>query len=278
MHYKVMCSALSCCNKNSIWNKPTCKIIGNILFFLSAPIVSILIIIGFIIVAGILFAFSSAIMGAMITIIQIIAFITIITGLDPDGKINNFLYDKEGNLFAYGLDVLLNYQIHQYNHIFIAFFGMIGGCIVVLLIFCIIMYVVYLFIRDIKKYKKDVYKQNSCIFMFIMILTYVILAIIPLLLTLIGGIISGVIILLDWSPIGNIDNHAIYNTTVISVSNYYDTTYVIGISVGIVAIIVIPILIIILLLKCCITGCNKDFNETYYDIEAGEIYKVEKEL
>lgn len=110
--------------------------------------------------------------------------------------------------------------------------------------------------------------------MFIMILTYVILAIIPLLLTLIRGIIYGVIILVDWSPIGNIDNHAIYNTTIITRSNYYEEAYVIGISVG----IVIPILIIILLLKCCITGCNKDFNETYYDIEAGEIYKVEKEL
>lgn len=272
MNLKIIFNSLNCYNKNSIWYKPTCKVLFDVTCI---PIFGFF---GAMALCAIIFIVIAAIAGIIITIVQIGALITVVTGLDFDGKIYYFLYHDKENAFLGCFNKLLNYDTSSYVDLFFVFFIAIGACWTFIVLICLITYIIGIFIRDIFLHGRNVYKQPSFLYACIMIITYFTLAILPLLFTFIYGIGKGIIVLFDWSRIGNIDNHTLYNDAMNNITwdkinNYYDYTIIFGMIIGVISIIIIPLLITCLLLRCCIRGLSKDVTETYQDLEAGERHK-----
>lgn len=273
--------AFSCWNKTSIWYKPTCQCLiifcfGLIFVFpivLFIPICSIIII-------GVLIGGYA---GFVITIEQIISYITVITGFDYDGKIYEELYNIKKNSFAKYLNILINYQSESYDEIIVSSFLAFGGVLAILLIISPIVYVIYLFIIDVKTYKIYAYRERSFLYMLGILSSYHIAIIIQLLINsfilvmrsvidFIIGIIVGIIMFFEYTPLGSLNNYTIYNSFIVPKVFIYEKSYDLGIIFGSILMLVTTFFLIQVFIK----SFTNDLQETYHDIEADIEYKVEK--
>lgn len=254
--------------------KPTCSFIGNCLFILIAvPVGAALLILLFALFILIWFCGGP---GFLFAIMEIIQLITISVGLDDNGKYYNYIFNDKHNDITMGLEVLLNYKTMPYDKIIASSFGALGVVLAVILLVIVpllfIISCVYSFIIDIKNGGIPAFKRAPFVWLCILIPLYFLIALIPLLLNFIVGIIAGILLLFELTPLGKFDNYTLYNSFIIPKQSYYTKTYDIGTILG----FVMAISSIFLFLQFVVNSFRKDIVETIHDIEADIELKVEK--
>lgn len=281
MNLRILLNICNCRNKESIWRRGVCKILCEIL----TPIYVILMFIGIILVCALL---SPILIGAIIAIIQIVCYVSIIFGLDFDGKINIFVNNQKSNPFIVGIYTNIDYNSYSWEELYTSVFGLIGAYIIIGLSIVTVLYVVCVFIRDLIKHRKNIYEQHSFAYMSVMLIIIFIMAFIPLLLDIVAGLIYAIVIFVNQTPfiiLNNFTTRSNYlfdvNFDLLALSDdygYYGLIFSMSTFVGYISIPVILFFSIYQLIKYCIMSCKKDIEESYHDIEMGKIYVQKEEL